>query len=185
MDYVFGRIENGWLDTESVKSDEMKSYIGTVAREEGEAFEAEVAAYFPEDKWKTHQRLLLSSLGAPAELGDLDVLAWREDGQRLIAIECKRLKPARTVGEIGEQLSKFKGEALDRLTRHIKRLHWLNTNSDSVRSQLAIPKRDALFEGLLVTNVIVPMQYVEDLPLPPDKIVPLGKLEEFIKLFDF
>lgn len=46
MDYVLGRIENGWLDTESVSSSEMKSYIGTVANQEGEAFEAEVAAYF-------------------------------------------------------------------------------------------------------------------------------------------
>lgn len=136
---------------------------------------------FQKDKWKTRQRLLLSSLGAPVELGDIDVLAWRQDGLGLIAIECKRLKPARTVGEIGEQLSKFKGEALDRLARHTKRLHWLNANSDSVRLQLGIPKSDLLFEGLLVTNVIVPMQYVKDLPLPPDKIVPIGKLEELVK----
>ncbi|MDI3467395.1 MAG: hypothetical protein OJF52_001311 [Nitrospira sp.] len=181
MDYVLGRIENGWLDTESVRSDAMKSYIGVVANQEGEAFEAEVATYFPNDKWKTHQRLLLSSLGAPAELGDIDVLAWRQDGLGLIAIECKRLKPARTVGEIGEQLSKFKGEALDRLARHTKRLHWLNVNSESVRLHLGIPKSDFRFEGLLVTNVIVPMQYVKDLPIPPDRVVPLGKLADLVK----
>jgi len=180
LDYVLGRINEGWLSTETVSSAEMKVHIGRVAEEKGEEFEAHVATHFREPQWKALQRVQLKSLGAPPDLGDVDVLTWRCDGERSIAIECKRLKPARTVGEVGEQLLKFKGEARDRLDRHLNRIAWLNANPDVVGARLGIPRREREFESLLVTNVIVPLQYVANLPLPPDRILPLSKLTEYV-----
>ena len=182
MDYVLGRIRGGWLDTETVTSSIMKSYIGKVADEKGEEFEKEVAKHFDGHQWKTRHRLQISALGGPPDLGDIDVMTWKADGSRTIAIECKRLKPARTVGEIGAQLAKFKGEERDRLARHVERLKWLDTHVGAVRNKLGIPEGNFPFESLLVTNVIVPMQYVTDLPITPERVLPIGKLEEFLSI---
>ena len=50
----------------------------------------------------------MTELGAPADLGDVDVLAWNSDGA-IQLIECKRLTFARTIAEIANICKRFQG----------------------------------------------------------------------------
>ena len=63
------------------------------------------------------------------DLGDIDVLAWDGSG-RAYMVECKNLRFAMTVGEIVDQLNRFRGEANDELGEHLKRYQWLGQNPD-------------------------------------------------------
>ena len=58
------------------------------------------------------------------DYGDVDVLAWRADTSRILAIECKDLQVQTTMSEVAEQLSDFRGETRangkrDHLKRHL------------------------------------------------------------------
>lgn len=48
----------------------------------------------------------MTEFGADSSYGDLDTFAWDNRGT-FLAIECKRLRAARTVAKIGEQLRAF------------------------------------------------------------------------------
>lgn len=112
----------------------------------------------------------------------MDVIAWKDDGTRLLAIESKRLKPARTVGEIGEQLAKFKGDAKDLLDRHLKRVAWLQGEMQRVKEVLKLPHTLSDVTPLLVTNTSVPMQFCDDLPLGKEQILSIAKLSHLDRL---
>lgn len=149
--------------------------IGGISGTKGTEFEDEVSNRLQSLQWNTKVRVKLSSMGGPQELGDVDVFAWNKNNPNILAIECKRLKAARTVGEVGEQLKEFQGEAKDSLGRHLKRMEWLNSNLDKAIDYLGIPGK-GLFRPLLVTNTIVPMQFKTSLPIQPDEIIPIDSL---------
>jgi len=176
MSYLLGNIELGWLQQDNATSAEMKKLIGGISDTKGKEFEDEVSNRLQSSEWNTKVRIRLSSMGGPEELGDVDVFAWNKNNQRILAIECKRLKAARTVGEVGEQLKEFQGEARDRLGRHFQRIEWLNSNSKQAAAYLGIPFEDCLFSPLLVTNTIVPMQFKAGLPLKTEDIITLDSL---------
>jgi hypothetical protein len=123
----------------------------------------------------------MKDLGASEEFGDIDVMAWRGSKNSLLVIECKRLKPARTVGEVCEQLQEFAGEASDRLNKHLKRVEWINSNLDLVEGSLKLDLKPKSVVPLMVTNVVVPMQFNKDLPLSNDLIVPLKDMEHLLE----
>ncbi len=67
--------------------------------------------------------------------GDVDVLAWR--GTRVLAVECKSLEIAQTLGEIARQLHEFRGETHphgkpDRLRKHLDRVKVLQERAQGV-----------------------------------------------------
>ena len=178
MNYVLGNIELGWLQQSSAISTEMKALIGSISNAKGKDFELATAATLERAGWKVRPRTKLSAMGGPADLGDIDVLAWKNGREDILAIECKRLKAARTVGEVGEQLKEFRGEVSDRLGRHLQRLEWLSSNREKTLSFLGIEHEASTFKPLLVTNTIVPMQFKSDLPLSSDSIVPINFLDK-------
>ena len=89
--------------------------------------------------WQAGRGILMTGFGARDSLGDMDVLAWREACPKLIAVECKRLRCAKTVAEIGDQLSDFKGESGDHLAKHLDRVRWIDEHIEQVRYTLGLP----------------------------------------------
>jgi hypothetical protein len=159
----------------------MRSWIGGVSDRLGHDFSDTVARWFREQGWRARSCVNMTEFGAPMQMGDVDVLAWHPTDGRVFIIECKRLQFARTIGEIGEQLRKFKGEARDELAKHLARSQWLLGHPDCVRQCIHLTHQDLVMVPFMVTNTIVPMQFVDGLPLPNSQIVPFSGLEFIIR----
>ncbi len=174
--YLVGKIREGQLSQGFFTSREMKSYIGKINDQLGHAFENEVAERFREAGWRSRRRVPMSELGAPAKLGDIDVLAWKEDGQVRV-VECKRLQLARSVAEIAEVCRKFNGEARNELDKHLRRLEWIQENPASLKGIVGFAPGLEKMEDRIVTSNRVPLTYLTSLPIEPGKFVPLPELQ--------
>ena len=169
---LLGRIDEGHLPQEFFTSAEMKKYVGKVNDEKGHAFAQFVANKLCEKGWHTRNEVQMTELGTSAELGDVDVLAWKPSGEIQI-IECKRLQVARTVAEIAEICHRFRGEAKDELDKHVKRVKWIRANATCLQRIVGFSPDLSNIDDRLVTNVDVPMTYLTSLPIEADKIGPL------------
>jgi Holliday junction resolvase len=150
----------------------MKQYIGAVNSERGHDFARTVAHQLRQNGWDARNEVQMTELGASAELGDVDVLAWKSTGEIQI-IECKRLQLARTVAEVAEICRRFRGEAKDELDKHVQRINWIKANPAGLQRTVGfVPDTDRI-DDRLVTNTHVPMMYLTSLPIRADKIGPL------------
>ena len=170
--HLLDRSENGRLPQEFFTSREMKEYIGRVNDARGHAFARCVADQMRERKWLAKTEVNMTELGAPADLGDVDVLAWKSDGT-IRLIECKRLTFARTIAEIANICKRFQGEAKDELARHLRRVEWIRRNPQCLRNIVGFVPDPSRIDHRLITNTQVPMKYLDSLPMDPDKIGPL------------
>ncbi|HHY39198.1 MAG TPA: hypothetical protein GX507_09770, partial [Clostridia bacterium] len=166
------RSETGHLPQEFFSSQDMKRYIGMVNNERGRAFAWLVAGQLRDKGWQTRNEVPMTELGGPMELGDVDVLAWRPSGEILL-VECKRLQLARTVAEIAEVCRRFRGEAMDELDKHIRRVNWIRANPASLHRIVGFAPNPARIDDRLVTNTHVPVMYLTSLPIEAEKIGPL------------
>jgi len=181
LTYLLDSTINGRFDKDVFESREMRSYVGAKVDEAGRDFTHDVASILRELEWNTQEEVKLSQLGAgkSPDLGDVDVLAWRQSGD-VLAIECKRLKSMRTVSEIAQSCARFAGREGDHLHKHLRRIEWIRANPDRVAKHLGLPSTRLRIEHPLVTSVTVPFSYVKDLPLPSDRIVSIDNLREFV-----
>ena len=175
--YLLERSERGHLPQEFFISAEMKQYIGAVNSERGLEFARTVADQLRQIGWEVRNEVQMTELGAPAELGDVDVLAWKPTGEIQI-IECKRLQLARTVAEVAEICRRFRGEAKDELDKHIQRINWIKGSPLGLQRVVGYSPDPDRIDDRLVTNTHVPMMYLSSLPIRPDKIGPLRDLPE-------
>lgn len=170
--YILYRTEDGRLPIDFYTSHEMKRYFGEVNNRRGHSFARSVACEMQKRGWDVKNEVKMSSLGAPAELGDVDVLAWRSDGNIQI-IECKRLKLAKTVTEVSEICRRFRGNARDELDKHVRRVQWIKNNPTCLQRIVGDLHGSYSIDDRLVTSNHVPMKYLESLPIDPSKIGPL------------
>jgi len=175
LNYLLGRASKAWMPQEFFTSQEMRAFSGKTAHALGGAFEDEVVRELELNGWEARARVQMTELGAAQELGDVDVLAWRAADGRVLILECKRLQPARTIGEVAEALQKFAGEEKDKLARHLRRLKWLQESPSEIQRALRLGKGTAIssIHGRLITNTDVPMMYVKELPIPATEIIPI------------
>lgn len=167
------KIKQGHLSQDFFTSAAMRQYIGTINHEKGHAFARLVSARLREKGWQTRVEVQMTELGAPAELGDVDVLAWRKLGGEIKIVECKRLQLARTVAEVADICRRFRGEARDELDKHLQRINWIRSNPAGLRHIVGFVPNPAHIDDRLVTNMQVPMTYLTSLPIAPEKIGPL------------
>ena len=169
---LMSRIDEGHLPQDFFTSSEMKKYVGKVNHENGHTFAQFVANELQKNGWHIRNEVQMTELGASAELGDVDVLAWKPNGAIQI-IECKCLQLARTVAEIAEICRRFRGEAKDELDKHVKRVEWIRANATCLQRIVGFPPDPSNIDDRLVTNVDVPMTYLKSLPIEANKIGPL------------
>lgn len=157
VDHAFA----GDFPADFFRSEKMRRYQGGVVDQRGKRFEIRLAESMRAAGFKAEVRVLMSKLGAPQELGDIDVLAWRAQPQtEIIAIEGKAMRNARSTAEILNQLDEFRGEARDLLAKHQDRMRWLVANGAALAKFTGLP--DFTLTGFIGTSHRVPMQFRPD-----------------------
>jgi hypothetical protein len=147
----------------------MRKWIGQANNLQRSKFNSVVANKMRELGWEARTEVKLTEiLGRPLDrnYGDIDVLAWRRDSERVLAIECKDVQFLKTLGEVAEQLADFRGEARsdgkpDHLKRHLNRLEKLEECQSEVSKFLGL-NHAIQIEGHLVFKNPVPMQFAWD-----------------------
>jgi hypothetical protein len=157
------------MDPLQARSREMSKWIGHANNVHRVAFNSAVAGKMQELGWHVEREIKLTKvLRRPLgrDYGDIDVLAWNLHSGRVLVMECKDLKFHKTMGEVAEQLSDFRGEMRadgkpDQLRRHLDRLDLLRQQEPAVQSALSLSSPIHI-EGQLVFKNPVPMQFVWD-----------------------
>lgn len=144
----------------------MRRYAGHARHRDGQQFNSRVAARMNALGWKTHSEITLTkvlSAKLDRNYGDVDVLAWDPENQRVLVMECKDLQFRKTYGEIAEQLTDFAGEVdedgrRDLLRKHLDRVELLKAHTSTVGRYLGLDS-DCTIESHLVFKNPVPMQF--------------------------
>jgi hypothetical protein len=166
----------GRLDQNFFRSVAMQEWIGHVNDRAGHEFNATIAQLFRDKGFTARDSIMMSELGGTPELGDCDVLAAHAAKNLAYVVECKKLRSALTVGEIGDQLVRFRGEELDKLDRHLRRVKWIGNRKNLLTRFFGSPLDEAEVRSLLVTNTVVPMSFQKGLPVPAEEIVTSRRL---------
>ena len=169
---LVSRLIDGHLAQEFATSREMRSYLGGVDSQKGSEFEEQIAAEFKSRSWHVRTRVAMSEFGANGDLGDVDVLAWRSSGL-LMVIECKRLKLARTVKEIAETCQRFADDESGQAQKHAARVAWIRQYPLKACVVAGLSLDSLRIRPRFVTNVEVPMKYLNVLPQDLGDIGPL------------
>ena len=170
--HIIARAVEGRISPHFFVTQEMRRYLGAATNRLGREFTLEIGAKLRERGWLVRTEVSMTEIGGSKKFGDIDVLAWKRDGHVRV-IECKRLHLARTIAEIAEMCKRFRGEANDALSRHMRRIDWIRGNPRCLQTIVGFIPQSKNVEDLLVTNVHVPMTYISSLPIDPRKIGPL------------
>jgi len=160
---LIGYCLEGGFDAKDFPSGKMRSWIGAAENKRGHDFNQHVASMLRDLGWQAKSDVKLTEIlnsKLDKNYGDVDVLAWKDE--RILAIECKDLELAMTVGEIARQVHEFRGENVDgkpdRLKKHMNRFDILQSRVDAVRRFTKSPDNAGL-EMSLVFSDLVPMNF--------------------------
>lgn len=159
-----------------VSSRPMRKWLGDTNNVTRTAFNGFVASQLRDLGWKSDSDYKISRLlGVPLDrdYGDVDALAWDPKSGRVLAIECKDLHFHKTLGEVAEQLSDFRGETKadgkrDLLRKHLDRIITMENHKSAIRKQLAL-EADPQIEAYVVFKNPVPMEFSWPETVPPVK----------------
>ena len=170
-----GRLPGSLFD-----SIEMIAWIGGAIDRGGHEFNRTVANELRKLGWKVKSEVNLTSLGGGVELGDIDVIAWLSTRKLVYFIECKKLMLDRTVGEIGERLREYTGGTVvgerTPIQKHLDRMRYLEKNRTRVGNFLEGMNQDLLLRSALVTDGLVPMQFLGPVRDMIDVVTDYGSL---------
>jgi hypothetical protein len=179
--------EAGSLPMDLYSSPAMRSWIGTAVDREGHDFNDRVADRLAELGWTTRADVKLTELGGTKGLGDVDVLAWHTASGAIVAIECKRLQVARSIGEIGERLAEYAelapaGAPRTPIQKHLDRLAFLRADPKGLARTTGIRPEDMALRSALVTDHLVPMQFSKRAGALVDVIADYPSLATFLSV---
>jgi hypothetical protein len=177
--YVIHGIEEAMFPAEHFRSRAMQRFCGEQANRQGNAFTNMVADEVERLGFSARRQVLMSELGVPAhvgDFGDVDVLAWKRGCPIVFVIECKYLRTATSIRDVVDRLADYRGKSDDSLGKHLRRLKWLQSNSTYVSALTAIPTSEIQFEGMLVTDDLVPMQFFAGSAISPRDVVSFDQL---------
>lgn len=178
LSYFLDRAKEGEFNTEFFNSTVMRSYVGSMTEKRGADFTESVASKLKAEGWAVRKEVLMTTVGASQELGDIDVLAFK-DGMMVI-LECKKLQMAKTVSEIADVCNRFRGEGKDELRKHLNRVSW-STNNLKILLQRLNYGEDVLYvRNALLTSTEMPMKYKKDLPIASENIICFRELDGWL-----
>jgi hypothetical protein len=157
---------DGGAPASQARSREMVRWLGHANRVQRSQFNLFVADRMRELGWQVEPEMSLPKLLArplDRNYGDIDVLAWKPASGQVLVMECKNLQFHKTLGEVAEQLSDFRGETRpdgksDHLKKHLERVRVLNSHSEAVARSLKL-QAPIQMTGYLVFKNPVPMQF--------------------------
>jgi hypothetical protein len=117
-------------EIQAARTQGMQRWLGRVNNLQRSKFNEAVAERLRQLGWEARAEVKVTEIlgrSFDRDYGDVDVLAWRTDTSRILAIECKDLQVQTTMSEVAKQLSDFRGETRangkrDHLKRHLDRL---------------------------------------------------------------
>jgi hypothetical protein len=162
--YLYSLYESGDFPRNQLKP-KMAAWHAFANGRRGTIFAEEVAQAMRADGWKAEVEVKVTKLlgrGFEKDHGDVDVLAWRDDG-RVLAIECKDVQFRKTLGEMSEQLADFRGEIRsngkrDELRKHLDRMEVIRGHLSLVAKYTGLTSLDGVESHLLFRNP-VPMEF--------------------------
>jgi hypothetical protein len=178
--YFLERSKAGEFNTQFFSSDVMRSYVGSMIEKRGADFTELVASKLDAEGWFVRREVLMTSVGAPQELGDIDVLAIK-DGIMLI-FECKNLQMAKTISEIADVCNRFKGEEKDELKKHMNRVIWSTDNVITLLQRIGYREEVLSIENALLTSTEMPMKYKKDLPIASEDVISFREIENWLSV---
>jgi hypothetical protein len=163
--YMIGNYHRGDFPLRQL-SPKMKRWAGESRKRMGREFSEAVAKRLRQLGWNAETEVRVTKLlkkGFERDYGDVDVLAWRADTNRVLIIECKDVQHRKTDGEIAEQLADFRGELdtdgkPDLLLRHLRRIEVISQHPAEVAKYLGFSGSPRI-EGHLVFKNPVPMKF--------------------------
>jgi hypothetical protein len=178
IDYCF----NGGFEAKDFPPGRMRSWIGASENKRGHQFNIDVSDRLRGLGWHTKPNVKLTEIlndKLDRDYGDVDVLAWR-DGL-VLAIECKDLELAMTIGEIARQLHEFRGEIgshgkPDRLKKHLLRAEILKGRAADVKKYTRTVGEIEIQTYLLFSD-IVPMSFSEIASLHDVRLATLDEVD--------
>lgn len=182
--YVLRGAHAGTIDQEFFISPEMRDAWWGKANE-GHTFNAEVAEKLRAAGWRTEENIELSAIlkrKLERDYGDVDVLAWRDESDEVLVIECKDLTFRRNYSEIAALLSDYRGEHKngkpDKLLRHLNRVDRLKQGLPELGHHTGIGS--PTIKSCLVVGGLVPMQFAS---VPALQETFVGDAETLLKQF--
>ena len=186
-DLVFGfrtlyRLGPYWVDNllsgrlqGRAETDEMIKFISQARRRINDQFAQQVARKF--DRLGFTTRLSVKKFGKNRvadpdgnDIGDIDVFAFHEASNTIVAVEAKDFEVARTPVEIANEVEKlFTGKNGKRSTveLHSRRIDWLRDNVGVVTAHLSLPANTRVrVLGAIVTSEPLIMPLVTKSPFP-------------------
>jgi hypothetical protein len=159
----------GGIPAFQARSLEMVRWIGHANHVQRTEFNLSVADRMRELGWEVEPEVRLTKLlgrSLDRDYGDIDVLAWKPTSGQVFVMECKSLQFHKTLGEVAEQLSDFRGETgsdgkPDHLMRHLERLRVLDSHAPQISKSLRL-QTPIQMTGHLVFKNPVPMQFAWD-----------------------
>lgn len=150
---------------------------------EGHTHAKEIFERLEKAGWQTHLEITLPHIlnkKLPKDHGDIDVLAWRNEGDEVWVIEGKDLSQARNDSEMAHMLSEYQGQMKngepDKLLKHLQRVEFLKENRDGVSRFCKIDQ--PVVKSALICSGVVPMQYAKIDALEETFV---GSVEELIE----
>ncbi len=146
----------------------MKRWINDETNRSGLLFEKEVFEKVRSMGYEARHGAKVTALvndSLDQDYGDVDVLAWKPDGNTFLVIECKNLRIAKTPNEIAEQLNRFSGQVTkngerDNLLKHIDRCNVLRDRINDVTKFAGLDHQNIGLKNIVCFSKPVPMQYV-------------------------
>lgn len=183
--YFTNTLLEGYLPERMFNSEEMRSYLGGLAKRKGGRFEKNVAEEMEKRLPQAQDGVKMRGLGkADADPSDdVDVVAWDEETEVVFLVECKHLKPTLTVAQVIKQLENFRGDQTnseDSLAKHLRRIRWLKSNPEGVSRLTGISPDNILWVPLLVTSGRVPMSFLDAIDYPKEQVLAFQDLENRI-----
>ena len=108
-------------------------------------------------------------------------MIWEPGQSDVFVIEYKYLRTSKSVRDVVDRLEEYRGERDDSLGKRLRRLGWLKSNPAAVAASTGIPVEVIKFKGLLVTNDLVPMQFLNGSAISPQDVVPFNQLQKVLK----
>jgi hypothetical protein len=187
LDLVFGfrtlyRLGPYWVDNllsgrlqGRAETKEMIKFISQIRRRINNQFAHQVARKLDRIGFTT--RLSVKKFGKKRvadpdgnDIGDIDVFAFHEASNTIVAVEAKDFEIARTPVEIANEVGKlFAGKNGKRSTveLHSRRIDWLRDNIDVVVADLGLPASTTVTVlGAVVTSEPLIMPLVTESPFP-------------------